>query len=157
MDLRTLEVEPLIRTPAIDVSPSLSPDRRWIAYVSGEGEARGLYVNRWPDLTGRVRVAGAANYVSFPVWSPDSRSVHIHAWSPGTGSFLDGGHLEDDDRWSPGAVFDTPTRLRDTKGTTLDGRVLMQVGPEVPEDIPPPEAVAISNWAALLERGGDGR
>lgn len=111
LDLRTLEVEPLIRTPAIDVSPSLSPDRRWIAYVSGEGEARGRYVNRWPDLIGRVRVAGAASIFSFPVWSADSRSVHIPAQSPCGGWFLDGGRLEDDDTWSPGAVFDTPARL----------------------------------------------
>ena len=59
---------PLLRTPADEVAPALSPDGRWLAYVSNESGRAEVYVRSFPGMTGRrqISVDGGTE----PAWSP---------------------------------------------------------------------------------------
>ncbi len=57
-----------------ELSPSVSPDGRWLAYVSDQAGRDEVYVTRFPDPGGivQVSVAGGAN----PSWSPDGSELY---------------------------------------------------------------------------------
>jgi Tol biopolymer transport system component len=59
---------PLLRSPADEVAPALSPDGRWLAYVSNESGRAEVYVRSFPGMAGRYQVSldGGAE----PAWSP---------------------------------------------------------------------------------------
>ena len=61
---------PLLTSPADEVAPALSPDGRWLAYVSNESGRAEVYVRSFPAMTGRypVSVDGGTE----PAWSPRS-------------------------------------------------------------------------------------
>jgi serine/threonine-protein kinase len=59
---------PLLENPANEVAPAVSPDGRWLAYVSTESGRAEVYVRSFPGMQGRAPVSldGGAE----PVWSP---------------------------------------------------------------------------------------
>ena len=61
-------LKPLLTTAANEVAPALSPDGRWLAYVSDESGRDEVYVRSFPGMAGRYQVSrdGGAE----PVWSP---------------------------------------------------------------------------------------
>ncbi len=76
------DVQPWLATDAREAHASLSPDGRWVAYVSDEsGEAR-IYVNTFPELSGARAVS--PDYGVDPVWSADGRTL---VYRSGTGFF----------------------------------------------------------------------
>ena len=65
--------KPLLHTRAREISPALSADGAWIAYVSSQNGRDEVYIERFPDLGDRRQVStdgGAA-----PLWSPDGREL----------------------------------------------------------------------------------
>jgi serine/threonine-protein kinase len=61
-------VTALVATEAGEVSPALSPDHRWLAYVSDEGGSNEVYVRPFPDASAavyRVSTTGGTE----PAWS----------------------------------------------------------------------------------------
>ena len=68
---------PLVQTPANDVSPSLSPDGRWMAYGSNESGRPEVYVRSFPGMGVRYQVSvdGGAE----PVWSPRGNELFYRA------------------------------------------------------------------------------
>ena len=62
------QLKPLLTSPANEVAPALSPDGRWLAYVSDESGRDEVYVRSFPGMEGRYQVSrdGGAE----PVWSP---------------------------------------------------------------------------------------
>lgn len=58
----------LLRSPADEVSPTISPDGHWLAYASNESGRYEVYVRSLPDLGGRYLVSLEGGTV--PVWSP---------------------------------------------------------------------------------------
>jgi Tol biopolymer transport system component len=64
----TRQPVPLLRGPANEVAPALSPDGHWLAYVSNESGRAEVYVRSFPGMEGRtpVSVDGGTE----PVWSP---------------------------------------------------------------------------------------
>ena len=56
------------------VQPALSPDGRWVAYVSNEGGARDVYIRSLADPEGgKVKVSSAGGIM--PVWSRSGREL----------------------------------------------------------------------------------
>jgi serine/threonine-protein kinase len=57
-----------------ELSPAVSPDGQWLAYVSDQAGRDEVYVTRFPNPSGivQVSVAGGAN----PLWSPDGRELY---------------------------------------------------------------------------------
>ena len=60
---------PVLRTPANERHPSLSPDGKWLLYVSDDY----LYVRPFPGPGREARIARTP--ATAPIWAPDGRSV----------------------------------------------------------------------------------
>jgi len=74
LDASGREPRPLIATPADEHSPAVSPDGKWLAYISnGAGELQ-VYVRRYPDGTDQVVSPG---FAVGPVWSADSSELYF--------------------------------------------------------------------------------
>jgi Tol biopolymer transport system component/predicted Ser/Thr protein kinase len=68
------EPRPLIRTEFIESHPRVSPDGRWLAYVSTDSGRQEVYVTRFPQAEGKwaASVGGGA----YPMWRPDSSELY---------------------------------------------------------------------------------
>jgi Tol biopolymer transport system component/DNA-binding SARP family transcriptional activator len=64
---------PIERTGAAELSPRLSPDGKWLAYQSFEGDRYEVYVRPFPSLDARHRVSVDGGVT--PVWSRDGRRL----------------------------------------------------------------------------------
>jgi serine/threonine-protein kinase len=65
---------PLLASSATEVSPSLSPDGRWLAYVSDESGTSEVYVRPFPDVASarwQVSISGG----TLPVWGRNGREL----------------------------------------------------------------------------------
>ena len=69
------ELEPLLAEPFRMSDPSLSPDGRWIVYRSREPGFSGIVVRPFPDVENGKALISRAEFVSDPLWSPDSREI----------------------------------------------------------------------------------
>ncbi len=67
---------PLVASPARETSPAVSPDGRWLAYVSNETGAKEVYVRPFPDAAKarwQVSVAGGSE----PAWSHSGGELYF--------------------------------------------------------------------------------
>jgi Tol biopolymer transport system component len=69
----------LTRTPASEMAPQLSPDGRWLAYVSDETGSSQIYVRRYPDGERMVVSTGTARG---PAWSRNGRELYYMGETP---------------------------------------------------------------------------
>ena len=65
----------LFDSPGQQRYPSVSPDGRWLAYLSDESGAWQVYVRRLDGSGGRYAVSGEIRETR-PRWGPDSRTVY---------------------------------------------------------------------------------
>ena len=63
----------LAETPFSETMPRISPDGRWLAYVSNESGEPAVYVRPFPGRGDPVRVSSGG--ASEPVWSPDGQRI----------------------------------------------------------------------------------
>jgi serine/threonine-protein kinase len=70
------EARPYLVTDANEYSPVLSPDGRWLAYVSTEGGTGGTYLRRFPGGESKM-VVKASECNSTSLWSPDGRELFL--------------------------------------------------------------------------------
>ena len=61
--------ELLLATESVETGPSISPDGNWIAYASDETGQSEVYVQRFPELGGKLPISTDGGQQ--PVWSPD--------------------------------------------------------------------------------------
>ncbi len=67
-------ITPLLHERYHEMTPSISPDGRWLAYVSNEGIRYEVYVRPFPDVDkGQWKVS--TNGGSNPLWSRDGREL----------------------------------------------------------------------------------
>jgi serine/threonine-protein kinase len=74
------EATPLLQADWIERNPRLSPDGRWLAYVSDENGRAHVYVRSFPALRSKVRISEGDLQVpanSFPLWSSDNRTLYF--------------------------------------------------------------------------------
>jgi Tol biopolymer transport system component len=67
-------IRPLLVGPNDDIAPAISPDGRWMAYVSAQSERDDIYVTSFPTPAGVVKVS--PNGGSSPAWSPDGKELY---------------------------------------------------------------------------------
>ena len=79
------EAFPVVETPAHEQGPALSPDARWIAYVSNESGRNEIYVRYCPRCAGDEAASGEESTRRWqlstdgggePAWAPDGRSLY---------------------------------------------------------------------------------
>ena len=75
---------PLLKSPADEYAPALSPDGKWLAYVSTETGLEEVYVSAFPGPASKIPVSAGGG--SEPRWAPDGR--HIYYRLPAVGSKL---------------------------------------------------------------------
>jgi Tol biopolymer transport system component len=73
---------PLISTPFYEAHPMISLDGRWLAYVSNEEGGNNVYVERFPQLGGKVRVSPDGG--NEPLWSPLGNELFFTTGCAGT-------------------------------------------------------------------------
>jgi len=69
----TREPTTIVETPFAEVEPQVSPDGKWLAYVSGDMGAYEIDVMSFPEGRGKVRVSRAGGRQ--PYWRSDSREL----------------------------------------------------------------------------------
>ena len=74
-------VKPLVATPYDEGYPALSPDGRWLAYVSNEANRPEVYLRALDGTAGKLLVS--QNGGSEPVWSRDGRELFYRSLGPG--------------------------------------------------------------------------
>ncbi|MHC5004916.1 MAG: hypothetical protein ACYTJ0_17550, partial [Planctomycetota bacterium] len=66
-------VRPIAATAFVEAQPRVSPDGRWVAYVTDASGASQVVVQPFPGPGGQVQVSVAGG--SEPVWAPDGRRI----------------------------------------------------------------------------------
>jgi serine/threonine-protein kinase len=72
---------PLISSPFDDQHVALSPDNRWIAFVSDQSGEQQVYVRPFPEEGDQVQVSLTGG--SEPFWSPDGRELYYRGVAEG--------------------------------------------------------------------------
>jgi len=81
------ELRPVLKRAATLSFPALSPDGRWIAYVSDESGGPEVYVRPYPSMAGRFQVSVDGG--DGPVWTKNGRElIYRKALSADTGRFV---------------------------------------------------------------------
>jgi Tol biopolymer transport system component len=79
------EVRPLVQSPGDDFAPAISPDGRWLTYVSSESGRNEIYVRPFPDVdSGRWQISNGGGVD--PVWSPKGGELFYRGSSGSAGS-----------------------------------------------------------------------
>jgi serine/threonine-protein kinase len=66
---------PVLVTPFNESSPEISPDGRWLAYVSDQSGRNEVYVRRWPGGAAEWQISTDGG--TEPVWDPDGRTLYF--------------------------------------------------------------------------------
>jgi len=81
MDLFTMSdlddpstVKPLLVGPDDELAPTVSPDGRWLAFVSNYSGSDEIYVTTFPQPGGRVQISIRGG--DSPVWAPDGKTLY---------------------------------------------------------------------------------
>ena len=80
LDLATRQVTDVVATPASEERPRVSPDGRWLAYVSNESGRCEAFVRGLAPGAGRQRVS--TNGALGIGWAPDGRTLYFTGLGP---------------------------------------------------------------------------
>jgi serine/threonine protein kinase len=141
------ESTPIIATGGVDWWPELSPDNRYLAYVSDETGRDEVYITTFPKATTRWQVSTDGG--EWPRWRGDGREMyytnhgHIVAVSIQMGTGLTLG--------TPHELFTAPSmnwteRWSDGFDVTADGERFIAVAPLHGESDTAPSIVVVQNW-----------
>jgi Tol biopolymer transport system component len=72
-EIRAAEPVAFLQTEFLESAGKLSPDGRWIAYVSSESGDLDVYVRSFPSGAGKRKISNGASVQ--PRWSPDGREL----------------------------------------------------------------------------------
>jgi Tol biopolymer transport system component len=66
-------VEPLVVTKFREVAPQMSPDSKWVAFVSDTSGRQEVYVTKFPERTELIPVSNSGG--SEPVWARNGKEL----------------------------------------------------------------------------------
>ena len=147
-----LEPEPFLKTSSNEFQPALSPDGRWLAYVSNESGSDEIYVTSFPEPGGKWRIS--------------SEGGREPAWNPSGGELF----YRDDERMmaveimtqpefrpgKPQVLFEGPYDMAPPYGrnydVTSDGERFLTTMPSEPDGAPTQIHVVLNWHQELLEK-----
>ncbi|HEX9724139.1 MAG TPA: hypothetical protein VGC53_07630, partial [Vicinamibacteria bacterium] len=144
--------EMLLQTPFEEHTGMLSPDDRWLAYVSNESGREEIYVTPFPGPGGKLQISTEGG--TEPLWSRDGRELFYRSGekmmavaislepelTPGKATLLFEG------RYQTGLVGANPASNYDV---ARDGRFVMI---RAEEGSGPPQINVVLNWFEELKR-----
>jgi serine/threonine-protein kinase len=71
------EAWPILQTAFNETLAQISPDGRWLAYVSDKSGREQVYVTQFPKPSDEIPVSSGAG--DWPAWRPDSRELYYRA------------------------------------------------------------------------------
>jgi Tol biopolymer transport system component len=75
LDLRTGSSRELVNPRERQAQPALSPNGRWLAYISTESGRSEVYITPYPEPRGKLKVSTEGGRA--PLWSPDGRRLYF--------------------------------------------------------------------------------
>jgi len=145
-------LKPVLNSRFDETYPRLSPDGRWLAYISNESGRGEVYVVPFPASGGRWQIsnsgAGVGMGLSGIAWARDGKQLYFRDAAgalmavdvqPQGGEFHSG---------LPRQIFTAPGGVRPVD-TAPDGRILVMV--QADQEISPPLSL-ILNWDAEMKR-----
>jgi hypothetical protein len=153
------QLRPVLATPADERFPELSPDGKWLAFVSNDAGQPELYVQPYPGPGARVTVTSGG--AQDPAWSKNSRELFYRVgpqmtavpFTISNGSFVPG---------KPVALFRQAslgggTTVRATYDVAPDGRFLLnqpvaEASTERDRQIFPSSLRFVLNWTQEVQR-----
>jgi hypothetical protein len=108
---------PVIATKADEFNPAVSPDGRWLAYVSNESGRNEVYLTPFPMGGPRLQVSNSGG--TSPVWARNGRELFYRSAAGAIiGTDMDGGKA--DPAGASRAVFDASRYYYDENGQSFD-------------------------------------
>ena len=142
----------LVNTDGVDWWPRVSPNGKYLLYMSSETGQEEVYLTTFPRASTRWEVSRTGG--SWPIWHPDGSEIYYMA----------------DDRiiavpvsYDPGITLGTPetvfvksrvfwsSRWPDGFDIAPDGKTFAIVQPVRDENAPPPAVVIVQNWWAEFQ------
>ncbi len=151
------ERQMLLETEANEFQPAVSPDGRWLAYVSDETGQPEVYMQRFPGLGDKRQVSSQGGMQ--PLWSPLGGEL-LYRQLPRDGAGVMAVPVRADATLvigSPALIIDHPyhmgQNLRRTYDISADGQrfLMIKVG-GVGDGAPLPHLNVIVNWTEELKR-----
>jgi len=152
------EAVPFLRTPFNENHGQISPDGRWITYVSNETGLSEVYVQPYPSGAGKWQVS--VSYGNFPQWRRDGRELYF---INGTGRLMAADIKSGGSSFEVGVareLFDSGVPVATGGGGThpffpyaaaADGQRFLVTRPLNDTDAPAQLAVIV-NWASRLKK-----
>ena len=153
LDDRDAEPTPVVRSTALILGPTLSPDGRRVAYASLETGQPEVYVVSFPSGVGKVRVSPQGGHS--PAWSRDGRELYylrsvsdkndrLEFLAVPVGASFGDAHV----LFTAPTISTFPLRSYDT---APNGRFLLVQQPQAPEP-PATQIELVFNWTTELEK-----
>ncbi|MDP9360043.1 MAG: serine/threonine-protein kinase [Acidobacteriota bacterium] len=144
---------PLVKTATAETLGHVSPDGRWLAYVSLEAGRGEVYVQRFPPTGERWQISGGGG--TMPLWSRDGRQLfYVSPDGKMMAAAVNpvGNQFAAD---APHALFSTRVKIvsgvtRAQYDVTSDGRFLINVSSS--EDRKQAAVTLVENWTSKLNR-----
>jgi Tol biopolymer transport system component len=144
------ESAPLIGTPADEYGARLSPDNRWLAYVSNESGRGEVYVRPFPNVDAGKWPISASGGQS-PVWSPTGRELFYLNGSAMMRTTIEA-NASTFRSSAPEVLFTGPFETGSPDfDITPDGAYFVMV--EADPDAKPTQIHVVLNWLEELKRG----
>jgi serine/threonine-protein kinase len=154
----TSDVRNVVASDSLENDPALSPDGRWLAYVSNRTGQAEVWVQRYPEGV-PVRVSSSGGYE--PLWSADGRELFFR-----DGAAMMAVAVETGDEFSfaaPRALFSAPyvqraAPLNRGYDVAPDGRFLMILPADENRTATPASIVVVQNFGEeIRQRTGSGQ
>jgi serine/threonine-protein kinase len=144
------------QTEFVEAYAAVSPDGRWLAYMSNRSGQFEVYVERFPELGARRTISTGGG--SVPLWSPDGRELfylepsgtQLMAVPVTTGRDFNAG--------TPKVLFEGAFYIRPGSSAydiTPDGKrflIISQGTASTTESSEPPNIIVVQNWLEELKR-----
>jgi Tol biopolymer transport system component/tRNA A-37 threonylcarbamoyl transferase component Bud32 len=152
LQVRDHKAQPFLRTPFNESAPQLSPDGRWLAYISTESGRYEIYVQPYPGPGGKWQISTEGG--TEPVWNPNGRELFYRSGSKMMAvdiltqpSFVAG---------RPRMLFEgpyLPTPLTNPNyDVSPDGQRFLMLKPSESAEAAPTQINVVLNWFEELKR-----